>query len=85
MMTMSDAPKFPPERHERPAENSQDCIDGTHAAGNDEPIHEPTDNQLAYMNECGSVQNLPDWMEILVLRIFDEPERTGAQTRAEGC
>jgi hypothetical protein len=82
-LDICDAPQFPPERHDCPAEDSQDGRDGHNAAGDDKTIHEPANNQFPNVNECRSVQNLPDRMEVLVLWVFDEPQCTGAQTCAE--
>ena len=72
------APELPPEGHDGPAEDAKDCRDGTDAASNDEAVHEPTDDEFADMYERGPVENLSDGVEVLVLRIFDEPH--GAST-----
>lgn len=76
-------PELPSERHNGPAEDTKDRRHGADAASNDEPVHESTNDEFAYVDKGWAIEYLPDRVEVLVLWILDKPQCACAETCPE--
>ena len=69
-------PSLPAYRKYRSIPNEEQNSKAPDTTSNDHRVHERTDEEFAELSEGGSVQNVADGMEILVLWVLDEPHRT---------
>lgn len=69
-------PSLPPYREYGSVSNEEQDGEAPDTTSNDHRVHERANEEFAELSEGGSIQNVADGMEILILRVLDEPHRT---------
>ena len=70
-------PYLPAERHDCTAAQPKNARHSRYTAGHDEPIHHSAQDELADLHECWTFEDVADRVEVLVLRVLDEPHCSG--------
>lgn len=69
-------PCLPTDREYRPVADEKQDREASNATSHDHRIHECADEEFTELSEGRSVQDVADGMEVLILRILNEPHCT---------
>lgn len=69
-------PSLPAYRKYRSVSNEKQDCKAPDSTSDDHCVHERADEKFSELSEGGSVQDVADGVEVLILGVLDEPHRT---------